>query len=234
MMGTLLQDIGQFADKQQGILSETSMPENLPMNAIRPPNFIVPMNSNPSLTPQYGIPPPFQPEAGQQFYNAPYDMGQTPRTDSAQEAGVEQGSLLGLAPGPAGGMNFMGNYPQPWHAGPSPGGQGTGDGFVNGSDSHGSSTFYQGDYGRNSGVLPMMATPPSTVNKGMEGMQGTNNAMDPRDGPGIVTPQPFPHAPPPPPLSPHSSHGKRGKYYSGDMGRDGHGFGWEQDGSGQD
>ncbi|KAJ4834753.1 hypothetical protein Tsubulata_012588 [Turnera subulata] len=233
MPGAPPKESGQFPDKQQGVLSEASMPEYPPMHAMQPPNFMMPMNSNPLLAPQFGM-PPFLPEGGQQFYGAPYDMGQMPRPDSGQEVGGEQGSLLGFPPGPAGGVNFMANYPQPWNAGPSPGTQGSGDGFANGPDSQGNAAFFQGDYGRNPGVMPMMPPPPPSINKGMEGMHATN-AMDPRDGKGVLVPQPFQHPPPPPPLP----HAKRGKYYSGDGGHDGQGFGWQHDnrdgfGSGQD
>lgn len=225
MQGAPQQESGQFSDKQQGMLSETPMPEYPPMHSIQPPNFVVPMNSNPLLTPQFGI-PPFQPEGAQQFYGTPYEMGQMARPDSVPEVGAEQGSLLGFPSGPAGSVNCMGNYPQPWNIGP--GGQGIGDGFTNLSDSQGNVAFYQGDYGRNSGVIPMIPPPPPSANKGMETVQGSN-VTDPRDGKGILAPQPFSHPPPPPPPLPHSSQAKRGKYYPGDMGPDGQGFGWQHE-----
>lgn len=230
------QESSQFADKQQGIVSESPMPEYPPMHSIQPPNFAVPMNSNPLSTPQFGL-PPFQTEGAQPFYGAPYEMGQVARPDSAPDGGAEQGSLLGFPPGPAGGMNFMANYSQPWNSGPAPGGQGIPDAFANSSDSQGNVAFYQGDYGRNPGVLPMVPPPPPNANKGMEAIQAGN--MDHRDGKGILAPQPFKHPPPPPPPLPHASHSKRGKYYSGDMGHDGHDFGWQHEnrdgyGNGQD
>ncbi|XP_015580078.1 E3 ubiquitin-protein ligase HAKAI homolog isoform X2 [Ricinus communis] len=227
---------GPPQEQQQGILSETPMPEYPAMHPIQPPNFVIPINSNPLMTPQYGL-PPFQPEGAQPFYGAPYEMGQMARPDATSEIGAEQGSLLGFPPGPAG-VNFMSNYSQPWNMGPAAGGQGMPDGFPNLSDSRGNAAFYQGEYGRNPGVLPMMPPPPPSANKGMEAVQG-GNAMDARDSKGILAPQPFPHPPPPPPPLPHSSQPKRGKYYSGDMGHDGQSFGWQHEnrdgfGSGQE
>ncbi|KDP24499.1 hypothetical protein JCGZ_25063 [Jatropha curcas] len=222
MSGGTQQESNQFPDKQQGILSEGPIPEYPHMHPMQPPNFVVPMNSNQLITPQYGI-PPFQPEGGQPFFSAPYEMGQMARPDSTPEVGAEQGSLLGFPPGPAG-VNFMANYPQPWNTGPMPGGQGVPDAFANLSDSRGNAAFYQGDYGRNPGVMQI----PPSANKGMETVQG-GNAMDTRDGKGILAPQPYGHPAPPPPPLPHSSQPTRGKYYSGDMGHDGQGFGWQHE-----
>ncbi|KAJ9185316.1 hypothetical protein P3X46_004965 [Hevea brasiliensis] len=236
MQGGPQQESNQFSDKQQGNLSETPIPEYPPMHPIQSPNFVVPMNSNPLMTPQYGL-PPFQPEGAQPFYGAPYEMGQMARPDSDPEVGAEQGSLLGFPPGPAGGVNFMSNYPQPWNSGPTSGGQAIPDGFPNRSDSRGNAAYYQGDYGRNPGVVPMIPPPPPSANKGMEAAQG--GTMDSRDGKGILAPQPFPHPPPPPPPLPHLSHPKGGKYYAGDMDLEGQGFGWQHEnrdgfGSGQE
>ncbi|XP_065853131.1 E3 ubiquitin-protein ligase HAKAI homolog [Euphorbia lathyris] len=211
------QESNQFSDKQPGMLSDTDYP---PMHPIQPPNFGVPMNSNPMMPPQYGL-PPFQPEGGQPFYGAHYEMGQMARPDLAPETGAEQGSLLGYGPGPAG-ANFMANYPQPWNSGSTPGGQGIPDGFPNPSDSRGNVGFYQGEYGRNQGMMP---PPPPSANKGGEAVQG-GNIME---GKGILAPQPFSHPLPPPPPLHHSSQPKRGKYYSGDMGHDGQGFGWQHE-----
>ncbi|GAV68544.1 hypothetical protein CFOL_v3_12047, partial [Cephalotus follicularis] len=61
------------------------------------------------------------------------------------------------------------------------------------------------------------------------GSAGSSNNMDHREGKGVLAPQPmqFPQPPPPPP--PHLSQLKRGKYYSGDMGRDGQGYGWQHE-----
>lgn len=215
------QESGQFPDKQQGILSENPFPEY-------PPNFAVPVNSNPMLNP----PPlpfgyrPFQTEGGQPFYGTPFEMT---RQDSASEVGPEQGSLLGFPPVQA--------YAQPWNAGfvglsfEPPPGQGIVDGFANASDSHGKAAFHQGDYGRNPGVMPSNPPPP-LANKGMEQVQG-GSVMDPRDGKGILAPQPM-TLPPPPPPPPQL---KR-KFYP-DASRDGQGYGWQHEnrdsfGSGQD
>uniref|UniRef100_A0A2P2K0U4 RING-type E3 ubiquitin transferase n=1 Tax=Rhizophora mucronata TaxID=61149 RepID=A0A2P2K0U4_RHIMU len=217
----------QFSDKQQGILSDASIPEYPPMHPVQPSNFVMPMNSNPLMTHQFSL-PPFQPEGAQPFYGAPYEMGQVARSDSAQENGPEQGSLLGFPPGSAASVNFMANYPQSWNMGPAPGSQGSADGFGNPSDSQGNVAFYQGDHGRNPGILPMVPPPPPSGNKGMDVMQGIN-AMDLRDGKGILAPQPFLHPPPPPPPLPHTLQPKRGKYYAGDMDHDGQGFGWQHE-----
>ncbi|KAB1214645.1 E3 ubiquitin-protein ligase Hakai [Morella rubra] len=229
--GAPQQESGQFMDKQQGILPENPYPEYPPMHSIQPPNFAVPVNSNPMLNPPlpFGF-PPFQTEGVHQFYGAPYEMT---RQDSASEVGAEQGSLLGFPPVQAGSVNFPAPYAQPWNAGfvglpfeRPPGGQGMVDGFTNASDSHGKTAFHQGDYGRNPGPM---------ANKGMEQVQG-GNLMDPRDGKGILASQP-PTLPPPPPPLPHSSQLKR-KFYP-DAGRDGQGYGWQHEnrdsfGSGQD
>ncbi|KAG5022645.1 hypothetical protein JHK85_018987 [Glycine max] len=51
--------------------------------------------------------------------------------------------------------------------------------------------------------------------------------VDPREGKGILAPQPMPLPPPPPPPS-HMSHGKQ-NYYSGEVGHDGQGYGWQHD-----
>ncbi|XP_062166784.1 E3 ubiquitin-protein ligase HAKAI homolog [Alnus glutinosa] len=235
--GAPQQESGQFLDKQQGILSENPFPEYPPMHSIQPPNFAVPVNSNPMLNPPlpFGY-PPFQTEGGQPFYGTPYEMN---RQDSASEVGPEQASLLGFPPVQAGGVNFTANYAQPWNAGfvglpfEHPSGQGI-DGFANASDSHGKVAFHQGDYGRNPGALPSNPPPP-LANKGMEQVHG-GSMMDPRDGKGILAPQPM-TLPPPPPPPPHSSQLKR-KFYP-DANRDGQGYGWQHDnrdsfGSGQD
>ncbi|CAN0926396.1 E3 ubiquitin-protein ligase HAKAI homolog [Linum grandiflorum] len=118
------QESGQFSDKQQGISSESGMPEYPAMQAMQQqPNFLVQMNANPMMPPQFAL-PPFQPDGAQPFYGAA----------AAAEGGSEQGSLLGFPPGgaaaaaAAGGMNFMGNYPQPWNVGPPQVSQGMGDG----------------------------------------------------------------------------------------------------------
>ncbi|XP_050214343.1 E3 ubiquitin-protein ligase HAKAI homolog [Mercurialis annua] len=214
---------GPQQESNQGILPDIPMPEYPPMHPIQLPNFGVPMNPNPMMTPQYGH-PPFQSEGGQQFYGGPYDMGQMARPDSASEAGAEQGSLLGFPPG----VNMMPNYPQPWNSGPAPGGQGIPDGYSNMSDSRGNVGFYQGDYGLNPGVAPIMPHPPPSANKGMEGMQG-GNAMDARENKGMSVAQPYQHLPPPPPPLPHASQPQRGKYYNDDMGRDGQGYGWQHE-----
>uniref|UniRef100_A0A5B6ZP24 RING-type E3 ubiquitin transferase n=1 Tax=Davidia involucrata TaxID=16924 RepID=A0A5B6ZP24_DAVIN len=236
--GALQQESSQSLDRQQ---SDNPFPEYALMHAHQPPNFAVPVNTNPVLAPPPFSYPPFPPEGAQPFYGAPYDMT---LPDTAPEVGSEQGSLLGFPPGPAGGVNFSESYPRPWNMAPvgvpfehSPASQGIGDGFANMSDSQGRVAFFQGDYGRNQGVLPSNLPHP-LANRVMEPVQG-GNAMDPRDGKGILAPQPLPLPPPPPPPPPHLSQLKRGKFYSSDMSRDGQGFGWQHEkrdsfGSGQD
>ncbi|XP_007026811.2 PREDICTED: E3 ubiquitin-protein ligase Hakai [Theobroma cacao] len=217
--GTPQPESSQFSDKQQGVLSENQFSEYPPMHSMQPPNFVMPMNSNPMFAP-YGV-PPFPTDGAQPFYGAPYEMA---RPSSAPDVGSEQGSLLGFPPGPVGGINYPTGYPQPWNGGQPgapfeapPGGHMMGDAFAN----------YQGDYGRNPGGLPMIPPPPS-ANKGMEAVQGSNS-MDPRDGKGILAPQPMQVPPPPPPLPHHMPQLKRGNFHSGDMGRDGQGFGWQHE-----
>ncbi|KAM7526462.1 hypothetical protein LguiA_016364 [Lonicera macranthoides] len=182
----------------------------------QPPNYAVPVNSNFALAPPPFGYPPFAPNGPQPFYSSPFEMM---RPESAPEGGSEQGSVLGFPPGPAGGMNFSENYPRgPWNIGPNGMHSESAPPMVQ-TDSQGGVALFQGDYGRNQGVLP-------SPNSG--------NPMDPK---GILAPQPFP--PPPPP--PHLAHVKRGNFYPGDMAaHDGQGgFGWQHEkrdsfGSGQD
>ncbi|XP_038692508.1 E3 ubiquitin-protein ligase HAKAI homolog isoform X2 [Tripterygium wilfordii] len=178
------QESGQFSDKQQGILPETLYPGYPSMHSIQPPNFVIPLNLNPFMSSPFGV-PPYPAEGSQPFYGTPYEMGHNARPDTAAERVPEPGSLLGFPPGTAGGVNFSANYPQPWTAEPAvmpfesvPGGQGMSDGFTKMSDAQGKVSFYQDDYGRNPGGLPMVPPPP-LVNKPMEAMQA-GNSMDPR------------------------------------------------------
>ncbi|XP_059667907.1 E3 ubiquitin-protein ligase HAKAI homolog [Cornus florida] len=231
--GGLQQESGQLLDKQQGILSEIPFSEYSPMSAHPPPNYAVPINSNPVLAPPPFGYPPFPPEGARPFYGAPYEMA---RPDSAPEVGSEQGSLLGFPPGPAGGVNFSDGYPRPWIMGPAGvpfqayiAGQGIEDGSANMSDSQGRVAYFHSDYGRDTGVLASNM-PPSSANKGMEPVQ---DAMEPRDSRGILAPQPLPHPPLPPPPPPHLSQQLKR------AGRDGQNFGWQNEkrdsfGSGQD
>lgn len=210
--GASVQESGQFSDKQQGIISESPFSEYPPMHSIQAPNYAVPMNSNqvqmmPSLP--FGF--PFPVDGSQPFYGAPYQMV---RQDSAQDVGQEQGSLLGFPPGSVPNMNFAAGYPQSWNAGQAgvpfeqatPGGQGSADGFPNSSDSQGNVAFYQGG---------MPFNPQQMTNKAMEQQSQGCNAMDPRDGKGILASQPTSLPPPPPPPQ------LKRKFYHGDTGRDG-------------
>ncbi|XP_022743612.1 LOW QUALITY PROTEIN: E3 ubiquitin-protein ligase ZNF645-like [Durio zibethinus] len=216
--GTPQPESSQFSDKQQGLLSENQFSEYPHMHSMQPPNFVTSMNSNPMLNP-YGV-PPFPTDGAQSFYGAPYEMA---RPSSAPDVGSEQGSLLGFPSGPLGAVNYPAAFPQSWNGGQpgvhfeaSPGGHLVGDGFAN----------YQGDYRRNPGGLPMIPPPP-TAKKGMEAVQGSN-AIDPRDGKGIIDTTPT-EVLAPAPLPHHMSQLKRGKFHSGDIGRDGKGFGWQQE-----
>lgn len=215
------QESSQLTDKQQGILSETQLPEYPPMHS-QPPNYVMPTNQNPVMPPSFGL-PSFQTDGVQQFYTASYEMG---RTDSTPEVGSQQGSLLGFPPGPVVGVHFSAQYQQSWTAGTvgvpfeAPmGNQGVQEGFANLSDSQGKAPFFQGDFGRNSG-LPMIP-PPS-------GIKGIDVQQDNRDGKGILASQSL-QIPPPPPPPPHLSHPSRGQFYSGDMGRDGQSYGWQHE-----
>ncbi|KAJ7961305.1 E3 ubiquitin-protein ligase Hakai [Quillaja saponaria] len=235
------QEAGQFSDRQQGVAPEAPFPEYPFMHSSQPPNFAVPVNSNPMLNPPlpFGY-PPYPTEGVQPFYAAPYEVM---RQDSASEIGKEQDSLLGFPPGPASGSNFSATYSQSWNSGLSGvpfehnlGSQGIGDSFANPSDSQGNLNFHQGDYGRNPAGMPLNSPPPSLVNKGMEQAQ-SGNAVDTGDAKGLMAQQPLLHPPPVPP-PPHLSQHQQ-KFYSGDFARDGQGFGWQHDnrdtfGSGQD
>ncbi|KAJ7950196.1 E3 ubiquitin-protein ligase Hakai [Quillaja saponaria] len=218
--------LGSSGGRQQGVAPEAPFPEYPSMHPVQPPNFPMPVNSNPMLNPPlpFGY-PPHPIEGVQPFYAAPYEMT---RQDSASELGKEQCSLLGIPQSPASSTNYSATYPQSWNSGSTGvpfehnlGGHGIGDGFANPSESQGRVMFHQGDYGRNPGGMPPNPPPSSLVNKGME--QAESSTMDPRDAKGIL-------APPPPPQQ---------KFNSSDFARDGQGFGWQHDnrdtfGSGQD
>lgn len=110
-----------------------------------------------------------------------------PRQDSVPDTGSEHGSL-GYPSGQAGG--FTGSYSQHYNAGA---------GHVN------------SDYGHNSGLF---TPPPHMTNRGMD--QG-GSSMDPREGKGILAPQPLLHPPPPSAqVPPHQAHMRRGTYFSTD------------------
>ncbi|KAI8574297.1 hypothetical protein RHMOL_Rhmol01G0343600 [Rhododendron molle] len=209
--------------------SETPFPDYPPMHGHPPPNFAVPINSNPFVgPPPFGY-PPFLREGGLPFCGSPYEIAQP---DSAPEVGAEQGSLLGFPPGPAVGANFSDGFQLPWIMGPA--GQGMVDGFQV------RRMFFQGDYGQNMGVSASNMVPPSLTKKVVELAQG-GSGVDPRDGKGILAPQPLPFPPlPPPPRPPHLLQPNRDKSYSDhDLCRDGREFGWQPElhenfGSGQD
>ncbi|XP_047954372.1 E3 ubiquitin-protein ligase HAKAI homolog isoform X3 [Salvia hispanica] len=151
---------------------------------------------------------PDRADGTQQYFGGPYGM---PRPGSTPEGGPGQGSLLGFPPGPAGPMNFPQNYPQ-WNAVPGSVpleppmvSQRSTDGFMN-VDPQGRGFF------QNAG------------NKSVEQQRQGGNFVDPRDGKGILAPQPL-HLPPPPSV-PHP-HLQRGRSYSGDGNNDGPpGFSW--------
>ncbi|XP_022935351.1 E3 ubiquitin-protein ligase Hakai-like [Cucurbita moschata] len=246
VQGTPHQESSQFSEKPQGILADPPYSQYPPLQSIPPPNYVVPANSNPMLSPPlpFGF-PPFPTEGAQQYYSTPYEV---PRQDTAAETGSEQGSLLGFPPGAAGGMNFSATYPQPWNTGQAgvpyehaAGGQGMPDAFANAPDSQVNHGFYQGDYRRSPGGLPVNSSVSSMANKSMD-LGHSGNAMDLKNGRGILAPQPpLAQLPLPPPLPLYLSHNKRGKFHSGDTDHDGQGHGWQNDshsrdsfGSGQD
>ncbi|KAK4359179.1 hypothetical protein RND71_021408 [Anisodus tanguticus] len=213
---------GHFPDKQQGIMGGSPFPE-YPMHMPQPHGFAVPMSPNPGLAPQFGY-PQFAPDGPQPFYSA---------ASTPEMGGSEQGSLLGFPPGAAGNMNFAENYPRPsWNMGQPVGQfeqtavQPPPDGFVNAADPQGRAVFFQGDYGRNTGVMPSNLPPPPSANRGMEGGQSTNS-MHTRDI--LMPPQPM-SLPPPPPLPHHMSQYQRGgRRYSGDTSHNGQGYGWQHE-----
>ncbi|XP_042030828.1 E3 ubiquitin-protein ligase HAKAI homolog isoform X1 [Salvia splendens] len=163
-------------------------------------------NSGPT-PPQYDY-PPYAADGTQQYFGAPYGM---PRPGSTPEGGPGQGTLLGFPPGPAGPMNFPQNYPQ-WNAVPGSVpleppmvSHRSTDGFMN-VNSQGRGFF------QNAG------------NNSMEQQRQGGNFVDPRNGKGILAPQP-PHLPPPPSV-PHP-HLQWGRSHSGDGNHDGRpGFSW--------
>ncbi|KAF3685227.1 putative reticulon-like protein B12-like [Capsicum annuum] len=220
--GSLRPDPGHFPDKQQGIIGSSPFPE-YPMHMPQPHGFAVPMSSNPGLAPQFGY-PQFSPDGAQPFYGAvSFEM---PRADSTPDMGSEQGSLLGFPPGAAGSMNFPENYPRQWNMG-QPVGQFEPTAVQPPADPQGRAVFFQGDYGRNAGVMSSNLPPPPSANRGWEGGQ-TSNSMDNRDSKGIVMPQPM-TLPPPPPLPHHMSQLQRGGRHYGDTSHDGQGYGWQHE-----
>ncbi|KAL6534346.1 hypothetical protein OROHE_013271 [Orobanche hederae] len=187
------------------------------------------VNPNSVMAPPQFCYPPCASDGAQQFFGAPYEMA---RPDSIQEPGPGEGSLLGYPPGPAVPMNFRQNYPQQWNMAlgtvplepPLVVSQGTTDGFMN-VDTQGRGLFFQSDYGQNMGIIMPSNTPQPTASKGLEQRHG-GNFVDPRDGKGILAPQPL-ALPPPPPLPP--PHLTRGRPYSGDGNLDAPpGFGWHE------
>ncbi|XP_042505212.1 E3 ubiquitin-protein ligase HAKAI homolog [Macadamia integrifolia] len=221
-------DADQFPDKQQGGMSETSFPEYPLMHSHQPPNFFVPVNANQGMPPHPPYSYPLPPEGAQPFHNPHYEVA---RSDLSSEGGPEQGSLLGFPPGPVGG-GFPDSYPRPWNMGPTgvsfepAGGQGIPEGFANPADSQGRVAFFQGDYGRFPGVLPLNPLPPPSGNKGLEPLH-SGGALDHKEGKGVLAPQPLP---PSMPIPPHSSQMKRGKFSnSGDTGREGQGYAWQNE-----
>ncbi|XP_052173397.1 E3 ubiquitin-protein ligase HAKAI homolog [Diospyros lotus] len=219
------QESGQSLDNQQGIRCETPFPDYPPMH--QPLNFAVPVNSNPVLAPPPFSYPPFAPEGALPFYGASYEMA---RPDSVPEVGSEQGSVLGFPPAPASAASFPEGFARPWNMGPAglpfePSNQGATDSFANMADPQRPTAFFQGDYGRNMGVVPPNLPLPYLANQVMEPVQ----AMDPRDAKGVLAPQPLPFPPPPPPPPPHMSYKRDATSHSGDMGgHDGRGFGYEK------
>ncbi|OVA00757.1 hypothetical protein BVC80_9083g48 [Macleaya cordata] len=206
-------DSDQFLDKQQGVLSESPL-SDYAMHSHQSPNFVVPVNANQGLAPTFSH-SPFPVEGAQPFYNAHFE---TARPDLAAEGGSEQGSLLGFPPSLGGSMSFPDNYPRPWNMGLAgvpleqmQASQGTGipEGYTNLGDPQGRAQFFQGDYGRVQGGLPLNPPLPPSA-----------SAPDHKDGKGVLAPQPLPPPPPPPP--PHLSQIQRGKFSnSGDTGREG-------------
>lgn len=225
--GRRQQESGQFQDKQHIVLPETPIADYV-MQFHQPPNIAAPMNPNLVLNPSQFSYPQFAPD-GVPFYGSPFQT----RKDSAPEAEPQQGSVLGFPPGPAAGaVNFSGSYPQPWSVGPtgapfdpSPTGQGNMDGFKNMSlsDTRGRVAFFQGNFEQNPGVLPLSLAPLPTSNKEMEQVLG-QNAMERRDGIGILAPQPLPLPPPPPS---HSLQLNQGNFFSGGTSHDAQGSGWQ-------
>lgn len=169
------------------------------------------------------------------FYNPHYEI---PRPEMISDGGSEQGSLLGFPPAPAGVAGFPDSYPRPWGVGfpnipfePLTTSQGIPDGHANLPDSQARTPFFQGDFGRFPGAMPMNSPP-----MGKEGLDLQGGTIDHKDSKGVLAPAPLP---PPPPLPLPMSQLKRGKFSgSGDAGREGQGYGWQNEkrgfGSGQD
>lgn len=165
------------------------------MHYPQPPNLAVPYNL-------YSLQaPPFAPGGAQPLYGGPMVQ-----SDSATVVGSEQGSLLGLPPGPASGLSFSERYSQPWNTGPV------------------DVPFFQGGSGY-PGVLPSNLPTPYSTHKGMELAQA-ENSMGPRDGKGTFAPQSLWFQPPPPLPPPHMSQPKQGNFFPRN---DGQGFPWQNE-----
>ncbi|RWR90360.1 E3 ubiquitin-protein ligase Hakai [Cinnamomum micranthum f. kanehirae] len=227
-------DSEQFPDKQPGIPPEPPFGEYPPLHLHQPPSFPPNVNQGPNPPPQFSY-PPFPTEGSQMFYNPHYEI---PRPEMMSDGGSEQGSLLGFPPAPAGVAGFPDSYPRPWGVGfpnipfePLTTSQGIPDGHANLPDSQARTTFFQGDYGRFPVAMPMNSPP-----MGKEGLDLQGGTVDHKDSKGVLAPAPLP---PPPPLPLPMSQLKRGKFSgSGDAGREGQGYGWQNEkrgfGSGQD
>ncbi|KAJ8533036.1 hypothetical protein K7X08_015925 [Anisodus acutangulus] len=162
-------------------------------------------------------------------------MGGSPFPEYHMHMPQSHGFVVPMSPNP-GNMNFAENYPRPsWNMGQPVGQfeltavQPPPDGFVNAGDPQGRAVFFQGDYGRNGGVMPSNLPPPPSANRGMEGGH-SSNSMDTRDSKGILMPLQPMSLPPPPPLPHHmSQHQRGGRHYSGDTSHDGQGYGWQHE-----
>lgn len=113
--GGMQQEYGQSSDKQQqGMLPDPHCGYP-PIYPQQQPHFQMP---NPMLlaSPPFGF-PPFAADGVPPFYGAPV-LHEVARSDSSAEAVLEQGSVLGFAPTPGGGVSFPEGYSHPWSGGP--------------------------------------------------------------------------------------------------------------------
>lgn len=224
LQGRHQQESGQFQDSQL-VPNENPIP-GYAMQFQQHPNNAMPVNSSLVQNPSQFIYPQFG-QDGIPFYGSQFQ----PRQDSAPEGEQRPGSALGYPPRPAvGPVNFSGSYPQPWGVGPAGGffdpsliGRGNMDSFktLSMSDSQGRVAVFQGSFEQNQ-TSKLVFHP--AANKDGEQLSG-QNAIEPRDGMGMLAPQSLP--PPPASHPPHSSHRNRSNFFPGGTSHDAQAPGWQ-------
>ncbi|XP_010935616.1 E3 ubiquitin-protein ligase HAKAI homolog [Elaeis guineensis] len=214
-------------DKLAGVPMEFSFSNYsaLQLQPPQPPNYPIPVNTNPASMPPPSFSYPFPADGSQQFYSAPFEM---PRPEMMPVSGSEQGSVLGFPPAPAGVASFAGSFPRPWGMGlvgmPSlMVGQGVPEGYMNVTDNQGRIS---------EGLQPNH--PQFGKELEHQGASATHS-----DGKGVLAAQPLslqlplPPPPPPPLPLPISNQLSTGNFSSfANVNQEGHNYGWQNDNRG--